>query len=209
MLKRPYFSYLYFDSKKLCPYNTRLFDLVKKNMAFEALLDTKKIESTPWYVKEQTDESKFTRLAEVSESGRSTVELDVNLYRDAEQVVQIEGSASATLTLICQKCLEQYEAEIDLELKDAFKIKSQYSKKQDYGYSSEEAEKDDDDNYFDSEGHFRLLDYIEDEILLAVPVFPAHPNEEDCDHTMIERLKEKHEAEGEVDNPFAVLKNLK
>lgn len=176
-------------------------------MAIESHINTRNIESTPWSINDQFDGRLLKRLADISEDKSASALVQLTLQREARNEIRISGQVNAEISMICQRCLQNYVCKIAVEIDEIF---TEQNTVVDYQYDDDEASKENEESdYFNSEGHFQLHDYIEDEVLLAVPTFPAHPNKEHCDSDMIARLQNKTTVKEERKNPFSVLKNLK
>jgi uncharacterized protein len=113
----------------------------------------------------------------------------------------LELGLSGRLHLICQRCFQ--DCAVDLAEKRRFVMVA----------SEEEA-----DNYpMEDEGqdplvasqHFNLLETIEDEVLLSLPLIPKHPDGFCEPHASIFGDEEVLEVSEERENPFNILKNMK
>ncbi len=96
-------------------------------------------------------------------------------------------SIDASLPLVCQRCLEAMQLDLSL----AF----------DYVISEVEPEAfdgDEDVDWIEASREMNVVELIEDELLIAIPVAPMH--ESACKPLKLES--------GEKHNPFAVLKGL-
>lgn len=121
------------------------------------------------------EESAIKALINFDLSGRS------NQFRYPSLHISIKS----VLPAICQRCLSEMLVPLDLRF--------------DYLISAAKLEEDADNDQIDwieEQKEMNLLELIEDELLLALPIAPAHANE--C-------IKSKLQS-GEKPNPFAVLK---
>lgn len=91
-----------------------------------------------------------------------------------------------SLPAICQRCLS--EMTVNLDLKFDYLISA---------LSIEEDADNDEIDWLEEEKEMNLLELIEDELLLAMPIAPLHEN--DCTKASMQS--------GEKLNPFAVLKD--
>ncbi len=99
---------------------------------------------------------------------------------------------NADLTTYCQRCLEQMPLNLSLDFNYLIS---------DAGVSDVDAEALEDDDGYDLQEASQAMDLlalIEDEIIMAMPIAPAH--EGDCTQAPMQS--------GEKPNPFAVLKGL-
>ena len=103
--------------------------------------------------------------------------------------------------LICQRCLQ--DCAVDLTEKRRFVLVATEAEADAYPLEDEEQEP------LVISQHFNLLETIEDEVLLSIPLIPKHPDGfcEPFAPTFGEEGDE--EASNERENPFNVLKNMK
>ena len=106
----------------------------------------------------------------------------------------IESEIRAQLLMKCQRCLESVTIDIDKQTmlgivknkEEAESLATKY------------------EPFFLDDGEFNLKEFVEDELLLAIPFSPLH-SEEQCSGTMeLDRIN----AESKI-NPFAALASLK
>jgi len=100
---------------------------------------------------------RFKRISGLYRIGQTTIELDFAL--DDLQQSQIMGRLQSTVEAQCQRCLAPVEVTIDCEVMHVVG--------EEYTAVDEQAA-----------GHgqlFDLLAFIEDELMLAVPMIPMHP----------------------------------
>jgi len=115
---------------------------------------------------------------------------------DLDRVVVLEGQINTTLSLVCQRCMEPFQLNIDHAfLLGAVEQVSMINRLPE-GY---------DPLILDDKGSIQLRDVIEDEVILCLPTIAKHTTE--CIELNPTDLDEvKPEAN---ENPFAVLKTLK
>ena len=105
------------------------------------------------------------------------------------------------LHLVCQRCLQ--DCAVNLDEKRRFVLVATESEADDYPLEDEEQEP------LVASQHFNLLETIEDEVLLSLPLIPKHP-EGFCEpHATVFGLEEDDEGLDERENPFNILKNMK
>lgn len=183
---------------------------MKMSMSLLSHVETQKIASEPWEFDVSQDESTLKRLADASETGLVKASVQLAVSRVGRREFSVTGQVRAEIALICQRCLDVYQHQLDIKLDEVFAEQALNVEVPDIaGVEHKIASGNEQDDYFNSEGYFRLLHYVEDEILLAVPTFPAHQEESLCNTKMIKRLHEKAEIEEEGKNPFEILKKLK
>ncbi len=105
------------------------------------------------------------------------------------------------LHLVCQCCLQ--DCAIDLDEKRRFILVASEAEADAYPLEDEEQEP------LVASQHFNLLETMEDEVLLSLPLIPKHP-EGFCEpHATVFGLEDEDGALDERENPFNVLKNMK
>ena len=105
------------------------------------------------------------------------------------------------LHLVCQCCLQ--DCAIDLDEKRRFILVASEAEADAYPLEDEEQEP------LVASQHFNLLETMEDEVLLSLPLIPKHP-EGFCEpHATVFGLEDEDGALDERENPFNALKNMK
>jgi uncharacterized protein len=111
--------------------------------------------------------------------------------RNDEGQAVVTGQVQGMVELTCQRCLEAVAIELDVEVGLGVVGTEEAAKALPYEL----------DPLILGEEPVRLVDLIEDEILLALPVVPMHA------HTCVPAHRE-HEGMEKADNPFAALRGL-
>lgn len=152
------------------------------------------------------DESRFEgvieacglpRLAEIGQL-RDGVQADVLIERLRHGESRLHIVARAAVDMTCQRCLGTVTIELDVD--SALGIVPEVVPT---GGPSGETEV-----AVAETGVLRLFERIEDELLLAVPAVPRHP-EGECEPAARTASPEGSEGMPEKENPFAVLASLK
>ena len=113
----------------------------------------------------------------------------------------LELGLKGRLHLVCQRCLQ--DCAIDLDEKRRFVLLATEAEADDFPIEDEEQEP------LVASQHFNLLETIEDEVLLSLPLIPKHP-EGFCEpHASVFGADDEDEAADERENPFNILKNMK
>ena len=103
--------------------------------------------------------------------------------------------------LVCQRCLQ--DCAVELAEKRRFILVASEEEADAYPLEDEEQEP------LVASQHFNLLETIEDEVLLSLPLIPKHP-EGFCEpHASVFGSDDADEGAQERENPFNVLKNMK
>ena len=164
---------------KQLPETTNFLKQAERNVTLEGVMPLAKLE----------------RLSEVL-CGNSG-ELIAKLYFTSNKgYLGLHGKVDATLELTCQRCMEPMKHEV--------------SGRFNLGLMTSEGFEDklppDVDPYLLEEDEQSVLDILEDELLLSVPIAAMHQQE--CSAFLQKQNKERR-VEKEKSNPFAVLKDLK
>lgn len=135
-----------------------------------------------------------------SDEGEAAFTLEFD--RDDERRLRIRGHVTAELVLCCQRCLQDMRLAVD----------SHFQLSPVSGVQEAERLPEDYDPLLLEERLLHPLDLIEDELILAVPNAPRHP-EADCGVDLNDFRPEPESAaeptDSAEDNPFAVLAGLK
>jgi uncharacterized protein len=139
--------------------------------------------------------SGFVRLVQGAVDDKGEVSVNVRLHRDTQGLFVVAGHMATSLRLTCQRCLEPVAVRLDVDVE--------------LRLLRDEEQADrllDDADYvvLDDEGGIGLADVLEDELILALPLVPAH---EDCEALPVAEEEESEAPKRE--NPFQVLAALK
>lgn len=141
--------------------------------------------------------SGFVRLCEGAASNDGEVSVDCRVYRDTQGLIRVEGRMATTVMLVCQRCLEPVATAIDADVQ-LYLLRDE----------SVADQLPDDADYLvlDEEGRIAFSDALEDELILSLPLVPAH---DDCEPYVVAD-DESAEVEAPTrENPFQVLAGLK
>jgi len=146
--------------------------------------------------------SKLTRLGETLASDEGDVSVKIE-FGDCFGYACLRGTVSAKLVTDCQRCLEPVETIVSGNFKFAL-----VHDEEEFDQLPEELEP-----YLIEGEEQSLIDLIEDELLLSLPMVTVH--EEACSDFMATKnqaikaaMQVEREAEKEASNPFAVLKDM-
>jgi len=124
---------------------------------------------------------KMPRLKDILHDNQGLVDVRLAFAQDENSVICITGEYQTRLKLVCQRCLGPFESKMAHHIN--------------VGVVFARADID--------TLTISLSEFIEDEILLGLPIAPLHP-QKDC---AAEEINEQYRYTKE--NPFSVLKNLK
>ncbi|MFB6434616.1 MAG: 23S rRNA accumulation protein YceD [Candidatus Malihini olakiniferum] len=139
------------------------------------------------------------RVTESVVSMDSDVQVFLSFNIDNQCLEVIKGSAEVTVTLLCQRCGKPFEH----QLYTTFCVSPSVNEAQ-----AEAMPEVYEPIAVDEFGQVDLLATIEDEIILVLPIAPAHDSE-DCEVSKEDMVFGTLPAEEEKLNPFAVLASLK
>ncbi|MES9913105.1 MAG: YceD family protein [Candidatus Sedimenticola sp. 4PFRAG1] len=152
----------------------------------------------------RVEQADLPRLAGILKRIEGDVEFELMFDRDDKRRSRIKGFVRSSLVLECQRCLESMQLDVDSALNlGVIEV-------------PDEAERlpEDMDPVQVEDGLIRLLDLVEDELILASPQVPMHTQQE-CRIELADNVDESLVADEQesvtehADNPFAVLAGLK
>lgn len=143
--------------------------------------------------------SRMPRLVTSLEDDAGEIDVDLKFDVDVTGIAWMEGYLTGTLSLCCQRCMQQLLMPIDVTFKLAM-IESE-SEIERLGEQYEPLLLEDD-------SLVSVVELVEDELLLALPIVPKHDTVEcNAGEEIVEQVVEvKPEPKK---NPFAVLADLK
>ncbi|WP_171909780.1 YceD family protein [Aquisalimonas asiatica] len=140
------------------------------------------------------------RLAGLLADGSGTASLDLRFEQDVGRRPVVNGSISATVSVICQRCLEPMALVLQPRVTVAM------IRREDEADTLPEEY----DPLLCPDGEVVLGEFVQDELILALPVIPRHENDVSCRPLTGDAPGGDGVAPEEVkDNPFAVLSALK
>ncbi|MCL1077487.1 23S rRNA accumulation protein YceD [Parashewanella spongiae] len=140
------------------------------------------------------------RMNEVCAGDCSNVSVSLECGEDLQGIVYLKGKAVTELTLICQRCMTQFNTEVTVDFS--------------FGLCKSQAEIDElpeayDPIECDEIGEIRLHQLVEDELIMVVPLIPMH-DESSCHQGSKDvTVGEIEPVQEDRPNPFAVLEKLK
>ncbi len=139
---------------------------------------------------------RWPRLAEVSPDGRGTLRGHVEFEPAGDGSALLQADLEFEAELVCQRCLEPLTVRIPVRVAMAL--------------GEETGAPEGFEAYGQVEGA-TVRQLLEDELLLEVPPFPAHPESRGCGPAAqtIERLAPDESGDETRQRPFAALASLK
>jgi uncharacterized protein len=145
----------------------------------------------------------FKRLQELLfskvEENNQLVEVNLEFTRTDTRLPVIKGYIKAELQMVCNRCLDATTLTIDTSIEVVLVSTDAQAERLQEGF----------DIWMVEDQTLLLLDFIEDEMLLAMPLVISH---EDCEpvRKLIEALpSDENTEEQQKENPFSALKDLK
>ncbi len=140
----------------------------------------------------------FERACSMLANSRGELNITLKFDRDASNIPTLEGALEAVIQLGCQRCMEPMDITIESQFQMAL--------------IEDEAEEDLLPDPYEpllvDEKTFSLLQFIEDELILAIPVVASHAADQ-CSATQYLQDSTELEPEAERENPFQILEQLK
>lgn len=161
-------------------------------------INVKKLTEQGVRLKGELRVSKLTRTLEAVQSALGDIQLELAFRKDEQGMRVAEGEASCRVNLLCQRCLKPYEHLLEVNLSLAFIYTEAQLEQLPSNY---EPVLLDDDNA-------QLVDLIEDDLILGLPIVPLHSDER-CQSLRYEEGEPVVENTPEKENPFKVLETLK
>ncbi|WP_169748978.1 YceD family protein [Gynuella sunshinyii] len=136
------------------------------------------------------------------ESSEGVLSVKLHFFVDEEGIRQLEGCAQTTVTLICQRCLEPMEYNVEADFSVSFAFHEDMARSMTGRY---------DPIVLSPDKRVSLVELIEDDLLLSLPMFSSHSDGECQVKTVYADQNRAVEAgnDQKKSNPFSVLANLK
>ncbi|MBT5330168.1 MAG: hypothetical protein HOL48_00090 [Porticoccaceae bacterium] len=137
----------------------------------------------------------MSRLSEVVKNLEETT-AELRFFWDEQKRLRVTGQVAAQMDVLCQRCLEP----MPLNLEVAVNAAVVWTEEQVTQLSSEL------EPWIGEEERVNAQELLEDELLLALPIMPAH-EQQDCEG-LSSFTTEPNEEPGERQKPFADLASL-
>ena len=147
------------------------------------------------------DLRQFDRVnASIKDESKVQLSFKLKFSRDDKnQLFSVVGELQTTLPLVCQRCMQPMQHQLSVNIKMAI--------------VSNEAEAEslptEFEPYIDTGVPVKLQDFIEDELLLAMPLVSLHKEQECPAADKFKHVAKFEDEQIAKENPFAELKNLK
>ena len=139
------------------------------------------------------------RLSDMTESVESDASVRISFGKDPSGVFTMKGTASAAVTLVCERCGEPFSYDLEAEFTYACSARQLRDLGAEDIYDAVE---------LDEFGDLSLYGIIEDELILALPMVPKHDISECSVKDDIQVFGEVKEDAPSAGNPFAGLGKL-
>jgi len=130
---------------------------------------------------------------------KKLVEVNLEFTRTETGLPVIKGQIKAEMQMVCNRCLDSTELLVDAKPEVVLVSSDEQAERLQEGF----------DIWLVEDQTLFIQDFIEDELLLAMPLVISH---DECEPAkeLIEALPEDENSEEQLqENPFAVLKDLK
>jgi uncharacterized protein len=138
--------------------------------AWYSLRDLESLASRGVTLDGELELGKLTRLLDLLHSAVGSVRAALRFRQRRDGWVGVELDLEASVELVCQRCLEPFRQavveRVGVVLADAAALPTTVPE----GFEPFEVEG----------GRLRPAELIEDELIVAIPLVPKHPREEDC-----------------------------
>ena len=135
----------------------------------------------------------FSRVQDLLAHADGQLACSLRGGKDSNKVAYLQLKVLGNVALTCQRCLQPFEHEI--------KVDTHFLLVRDESEMPAPEEEGDDEDYLPIQAEMHVLDLIEDEVLLALPIAPKHKEGACTNENNIETYKKP--------NPFAKLALLK
>ncbi|MDH3343121.1 MAG: YceD family protein [Gammaproteobacteria bacterium] len=164
---------------KQLPETTNFLKQAERNVTLEGVMPLARLE----------------RLSELLSSNSGELSAILRFSSD-KGYLELQGKVDASLDLICQRCMGPMKHEVSGQFKFGLMTSEEY----------EDKIPPDADPYLLEGDEQSVVEILEDELLLSIPIAAMH--EEECSE-FLQQQNEERRVEKEKSNPFAVLKDLK
>lgn len=139
--------------------------------------------------------AKLERLSEVMSGNSGELYAKLRFTSDTGYL-GLRGKVEASLELICQRCMKPMKHAVSGHFKFGLMTSEEF----------EDKLPPDADPYLLEGDEQSVIEILEDELLLSIPIAAMH--QEECSE-FLQKQNEERRVEKEKSNPFAVLKDLK
>lgn len=145
------------------------------------------------------ESSHLPRLLDASAGFCSDIQVQFSCDTDEQGIVTIKGSAQGAVSMVCQRCIKEFNEPLQVEF-----CYSPVTKK----FPEDEIPDNFDPVEVDESGYIEIAKLIEDEFIVSIPFFPMH-NVKECSGEQDLTVGNIDDSIKERPNPFAVLQKLK
>ena len=164
------------ELNKSLPDQLKLFNFAKKEVSLSGFYQI----------------SDFPRISEIASNTKDNIRVDLSFYLKNNKTPCVDGIIELDIVLPCQRCLDDLSIALKVNFNLAFVRHDQQNEGLDSHYEI----------YVIEEEELVTHDLICDEILLSIPMVPAH------DYDCMEAITKQEIVEEKAENTFAILKNI-
>jgi len=163
-------------------------------------INVKKLTEQEVLLKGELPVGKLTRVLEAVYSAEGIVQIELAFRKDKQRIRVAEGKVSCSVNLLCQRCMNPLEHDLEVDFKLAFVYTEEQADQLPETYEPVMMEDD----------YVQLVDLIEDDLILGLPIVASHADEGCQPLKYQEDLPEvEEESIPNKENPFQVLESLK
>lgn len=141
--------------------------------------------------------SGMSRLQQSLLSDKGEVNVQLEFGRGQDKRAYVRGHFTTDLVMQCQRCMGKMTYHLDTDT--ALHL-----------VRADAEIEEDTESVEITDGQLLLHEFIEDELILALPVVPMHESASECEQSqMLLKYMEQPADSEQKENPFAVLKQLK
>ena len=141
------------------------------------------------------------RIVEITPNPATQIVVTMSFSKSSLHYPLVKGTIDGEVVQICQRCLRHTNVAIN----------SQFELLLVSGAAVESASQEGHEVFEYNEQHIDTVDFLEQEIILALPIVPKHSLLDECSASARKWIKNKEHvpADQPKENPFAKLKDLK
>ncbi len=167
-------------------------------MALPSIIDPRKLAQQQALYEGHVAADQLSRFAQAVVAIESDLQARVEFDLNPSRKPCVNGSINLRASVPCQRCLEPVQIEVAAE----FAVEVVWNEEQAAAIIKRA------DSWIVPERQANLVELLEDELLLALPVVSYHPPGQ-CKNDLRELVETVEEETTANDNPFAVLQSLK
>ncbi len=163
---------------------------------FPERVDSQKLFDRNSLIRNKIKLIRFQRLADYLTNTEGEVAVEIEFSRDEEKHRVIRGNLRTTVSMQCQRCLQDSSQEVEASFNVV--VVSSDAEAREVTFQL--------DTVLDDEDGFDLLSFLEDELILSLPIVASHLDIECAEQ--LNKLKKNLNTKSTQNTAFANLKEL-